>query len=171
MRENEVRTQVSGARSAQNDPGLISSAVKHTPLTETLCPVPSSLGACSAAIVMRRFSPRCSMRVIFPTSSTMPVNINASEAQHHNSPRSHRDTEKPNELKRFFSMPLCLRGECVLNPHTDPANIPPPQSPPQTGGDARASPAPPGSDAESHARRERNRTSSGKNLRCVIQEN
>src|ERR1051326_964224 len=119
MRENEVRTQVSGARSAQNAPGLISSAVKHTPLTDTLCPVPSSLGACSAAMVMRRFSPRCSMRVIFPTSTTMPVNINAPEMmEYHNSPRSHGATEKPNEFKKY-SPCLCdlcaLCGECVLN--------------------------------------------------------
>ena len=35
----------------------------------------NSLGACSAATVMRRFSPRCSMRVMRPTSSTMPVNM------------------------------------------------------------------------------------------------
>src|ERR1700739_3377343 len=88
MRENEVRTQVSGARSAQNDPGLMSSAVKQTPLTETLLPVPSSLGVCSAAIVILRFSPRCSMRTILPTSSTMPVNISASQRTDYSKPRT-----------------------------------------------------------------------------------
>src|ERR1700684_1003966 len=75
MRENEVRVQVSGARSAQNEPGLMSIAVRQTPLTATLSPVRNSFGVCSAAIVIRRFSPRCSMRVMRPTSSTMPVNI------------------------------------------------------------------------------------------------
>ena len=49
MRENDVRTQVSGARSAQKESGLISSAVRQTPLTATLWPVPSSFGVCFAA--------------------------------------------------------------------------------------------------------------------------
>src|SRR3954470_9405500 len=78
IRENEVRTQVSGARSAQNDAGLMSRAVRQTPLTATLCPVPSSFGLRSAAMVIRRSSPRCSMRVMRPTSSTIPVNIKTS---------------------------------------------------------------------------------------------
>src|SRR3954467_4413646 len=78
IRENEVRTQVSGARSAQNDASLMSSAVRHTPLTATLCPLPSSFELRSAAMVMRRFSPRCSMRVMRATSSTIPVNIETS---------------------------------------------------------------------------------------------
>ncbi len=45
MRENEVRAQVSGAKSALNEPGLMSSAVRQTPLTATLSPVFSSVGA------------------------------------------------------------------------------------------------------------------------------
>src|SRR5208283_3560196 len=35
IREKDVRTQVSGARSAPNEPDLISSAVRQTPLTDT----------------------------------------------------------------------------------------------------------------------------------------
>ena len=75
MRENEVRTQVSGARSAQNDFGLMSSAVRQTPLTATLLPVRSSFGVFAASTVMRRFSPRCSIFASLPTSSIIPVNI------------------------------------------------------------------------------------------------
>src|SRR5208282_905931 len=75
IRENEVRTQVSGARSAQNDFGLMSSAVRQTPLTATLLPVPSSFGVFVASTVMRRFSPRCSIFTTLPTSSIIPVNI------------------------------------------------------------------------------------------------
>src|ERR1700722_5561330 len=75
MRESEVRAQVSGARSEPNCPGLMSSAVRQTPLTETLSPALSSFGALPAATVMRRFSFICSMRFTRPTSSTMPVNM------------------------------------------------------------------------------------------------
>src|SRR3954465_4595413 len=95
MREKEVRTQVSGAKSAQNDPGLISSAVRQTPLTATLAPVPSSLGEFFAVTVIRRFSPRCSILVTRQTSSTMPVNMwPPVRTQYLNSPRRHGDTEK-----------------------------------------------------------------------------
>src|ERR1017187_2127177 len=87
MRENDVRIQVSGARSAQNDFFLISSAVRQTPLTETLCPVFSSFGVWDASMVMRRFSPRCSIFTTLPTSSTIPVNMRAVppklSSQHH----------------------------------------------------------------------------------------
>ena len=75
IRENEVRAHVSGARSAQNDFGLISSAVRQTPLTATLLPVPNSFGVSAASTVMRRFSPRCSIFTTLPTSSMIPVNI------------------------------------------------------------------------------------------------
>src|SRR6267143_2689808 len=75
MCENEVRSHVSGARSAAKDPGLTSSAVRQTPLTATLSPVLSSLGVLSAAMVIRRTSPRCRMPLTRPTSSMMPVNI------------------------------------------------------------------------------------------------
>src|SRR5579863_1232711 len=102
MRENEVRSQVSGARSAQNEPVWMSRAVRQTPLTETLSPGLSSLGARSAATVMRRFSPRCLSWVIRPTSSTMPVNTRASGNQYLNSPQGHRDTEKTRKEKNEF---------------------------------------------------------------------
>ena len=55
----DVRDQVSGARSAQKESGLMSSAVRQTPLTETLSPVRSCFGARPAAMLMRRFSPLC----------------------------------------------------------------------------------------------------------------
>src|SRR5215469_13069503 len=99
MREKEVRTQVSGARSAQNDPGLMSSAVKQTPLTATLLPVPSSFGVFSAVTVIRRFSPRCSILVTCPTSSTMPVNMSiSSQTLHHSLRRDNRtDFAHPDE--------------------------------------------------------------------------
>ena len=38
MRENEVRVQVSVARSAQKESGVMSSAVRQTPLTAMLLP-------------------------------------------------------------------------------------------------------------------------------------
>src|SRR5271163_1435909 len=76
IRENEVRAQVSGARSAQNDFGFMSSAVRQTPLTATLSPVFNSPGVFRASTLSRRFSPRCSMLITLPTSSMIPVNIN-----------------------------------------------------------------------------------------------
>ena len=75
IRENDVRTHVSGARSAQNDFGLMASAVRQTPLTAMLWPVPNSFGAFAASMVMRRFSPCCSIFTTLPTSSIIPVNI------------------------------------------------------------------------------------------------
>src|SRR5215472_5125915 len=120
MRENEVRTQVSGARSAQNDPGLMSSAVRQTPLTETLWPVPSSFGTFSAAMVMRRFSPRCSTRMIFPTSSTMPVNMNAS-GRKRNILIHHRGTEtQRNEGSQDLSLPA---GEAIRQSDVDSRDL------------------------------------------------
>ena len=53
MRESEVRAQVSAARSAQKDSGLMSSAVRHTPLTATLLPSFNSFAELGAWIVMR----------------------------------------------------------------------------------------------------------------------
>ena len=53
MRENEVRVQVSFARSAQNVSGLMSSAVRHTPLTAMLLPCLSSFAELGALMVMR----------------------------------------------------------------------------------------------------------------------
>src|ERR1022692_4406102 len=112
MREYDVRTQVSGARSAQNDPGLISSAVKQTPLTATLLPGFSSYGVLTAVMVSRRFSPRCSMRVTRPTSSTILVNMRTSIVTKHHKPtteaRRHRERSF---LYLVFSVTPCLRGE------------------------------------------------------------
>src|ERR1700686_1796111 len=75
--ENEVRAHVSGARSALNDCGLMSSAVRQTPLTATLSPTPNCCGAVALSIVIRRFSPRCSIFATVPPSSIIPVNITA----------------------------------------------------------------------------------------------
>jgi len=49
IRENEVRAHVSGARSAENDVGLMSRAVRQTPLTATLSPVRNSFGVFGAS--------------------------------------------------------------------------------------------------------------------------
>ena len=57
MRENEVRVQVSFARSAQNVSGLMSSAVRHTPLTAMLLPCFSSCADWGALMVMRWLPP------------------------------------------------------------------------------------------------------------------
>src|ERR1700686_1757192 len=73
--ENEVRVHVSGARSAPKVFGLMSSAVRQTPLTATLSPTPNCFGMVAASMVMRRFSPRCSIFTTLPTSSIIPVNI------------------------------------------------------------------------------------------------
>src|SRR5580692_494705 len=75
MRESEVRAQVSGARSAANEFGLMSSAVRQTPLTAMLSPVFNSPGVIAASTVIRRFSPRCSIVTTLPTCSMIPVNI------------------------------------------------------------------------------------------------
>src|ERR1700730_10942307 len=86
MRENDVRSQVSGARSAQNEPDFMSNRVGQTPLTATLSRVFSSLCILPAVTVMRRLSPRCSIWVTRPTSSTIPVNICASMSNEHHKP-------------------------------------------------------------------------------------
>ena len=53
MRDSEVRAQVSAARSAQNESGVMSSAVRQTPLTATLLPSFSSSRVFGALMVMR----------------------------------------------------------------------------------------------------------------------
>src|SRR6202158_4672881 len=73
--ENEVRAHVSGARSAQTVFGLMSSAVRQTPLTATLSPTPNCFGMIAASMVIRRFSPRCWIFTTLPTSSIIPVNM------------------------------------------------------------------------------------------------
>src|SRR6185369_6808722 len=75
MREKEVRFQVSAARSAAKDLGVISIAVRQTPLTAMLSPVLSSWCRRAAATVSRRLPFLCAMSVTRPTSSMMPVNI------------------------------------------------------------------------------------------------
>src|SRR5512135_3407158 len=75
MRENEVRTQVSSARSAPKESPCRSTAVRHTPLTATLSPFLSSLATLSASMVSRRLPPVSLMLVTLPTSSMSPVNI------------------------------------------------------------------------------------------------
>src|ERR1700676_2486692 len=78
IRENEVRAHVSGARSAQNVFGLMSSAVRQTPLTATLSPTPNCFEMVAASTVIRRFSPRCWIFTTLPTSSIIPVNMGSS---------------------------------------------------------------------------------------------
>src|SRR5712671_180124 len=75
----------------------MSSAVRQTPLTETLSPDFRSAGVSFAAMVIRRFSPRCSIRVTRPTSSIMPVNMKASNVTKHHKPttEAQRHREKP----------------------------------------------------------------------------
>src|SRR5207245_3601444 len=75
MRENEVRFQVSSARSAPNDLGVISTAVRQTPLTATLSPVFSSLVRLEAETVRRRLLCSLLMLRTRPTSAMMPVNM------------------------------------------------------------------------------------------------
>jgi len=77
MRESDVRTQVSGARSAAKEVGVMARAVRQTPLTAQLSPVFNCFGVFWPSIMTRRFSPFCSMRAMRPTSSTIPVNIRA----------------------------------------------------------------------------------------------
>src|SRR6267378_486041 len=78
MRENDVRFQVSSARSNVTEFAVISTAVRQTPLTAIESPFFSSFARCEAETVRRRV-PRCSrIRVTLATSSTMPVNIMAS---------------------------------------------------------------------------------------------
>ena len=75
MRENEVRVQVSFARSALNESGVMFDAVRQTPLTATLLPSFSSRAVFGALMVMRWLSPLATMLAIVPTSSTSPVNM------------------------------------------------------------------------------------------------
>ncbi len=118
IRESEVLAHVSGARSAENDLTFISRAVRHTPLTAMLSPVCSSLGACFASTVMWRFSPRCSMRAMRPTSSMMPVNMGSSE-----------DVSDEDSIWHLApSICQLLSAKCS---RTDPANIPLPRNPPR----------------------------------------
>src|ERR1700730_4911656 len=75
IREKEVRFQVSAARSAAKDLGVISTAVRQTPLTAMLSPFLSSLVRREAETVRRRLPFLSEMRATRPTSSMMPVNM------------------------------------------------------------------------------------------------
>ena len=62
MREKDVRFQVSAARSAAKDCGVISTAVRQTPLTAMLSPFVSSFSSCSQRHVRRPLPFFCAMR-------------------------------------------------------------------------------------------------------------
>src|SRR5436190_1698230 len=74
-RENDVRSHVSCARSALKLPAATSTAVKHTPLTETLSPTLISGRSFAQEILSRRFWPSVLTATTLPTSSMIPVNI------------------------------------------------------------------------------------------------
>src|SRR3954470_15525322 len=75
MRQREVRSSVSAARSALKVLSFTASAVKQTPLTETLSPLRNCPAIRGAAIVMRRVPLASETALTFPTSSINPVNI------------------------------------------------------------------------------------------------
>src|SRR5205809_2170777 len=83
IRENDVRFQVSWARSAPKDLGATSTAVRQTPLTAMLLPLFSSFASFVLETEMRRLPLFVAMRVMRPTSSIMPVNIEASLRQNY----------------------------------------------------------------------------------------
>src|SRR5207237_1939192 len=80
--EKEVRFQVSSARSALKDLGVISTAVRQTPLTAIESPLFSSFVRCEAETVSRRWPFSRATRLTLPTSSMIPVNMGVSS--HHN---------------------------------------------------------------------------------------
>src|SRR6185369_8737230 len=75
MRDSDVLARVSAARSALNRPLWIASAVRHTPLTDTLSPSESCAAVRGPAIVMRVVPRASETASTSPTSSIRPVNI------------------------------------------------------------------------------------------------
>src|SRR6476659_3111575 len=68
-----LRFRVSGARSAENESGRSSAAVRHTPLTAMLAPI-----AASPRTVEQWMERRVPAVITVPSSSIIPVNIQVS---------------------------------------------------------------------------------------------
>src|SRR5579863_1568239 len=107
MRENDVRFQVSFARSAAKDLGVISTAVRHTPLTAMLSPFLSSLTSSDAKTVRRRLPFSFEIPVTRPTSSMIPVNISQPQFHHRATVSQRKQARLEKQRLRF---PLCLCG-------------------------------------------------------------
>src|ERR1035438_7927829 len=73
-----LRRRVSGAKSAENDAGRRSTAVRHTPFTAMLAPSVMSASTFWQWIFRRAPAGRLSMDSTAPSSSTIPVNIQPS---------------------------------------------------------------------------------------------
>src|SRR4051812_25227226 len=75
IRERDVRARVSAARSALKVFSFTASAVRQTPLTETLSPSRNCPATRGVVMVIRRVPFASDTALTFPTSSISPVNI------------------------------------------------------------------------------------------------